>query len=121
MAPKRQSLALVFGVALMLAAPATAAAPARLLVGATEFRLSLSRAAIKAGPAVIQLQNFGEDDHNLRLRRIGGKRVYKIATVAPGADVGQLGARLLPGRYSLWCSLADHAARGMRATLIVKK
>ena len=114
-------LAIVFGVALMLAAPATAAAPARLLVGATEFRLSLSRATIKAGPAIIQLQNFGQDDHTLRLRRVGGTRVYRIATVSPGADVGELSAKLAPGKYKLWCSLADHAVRGMRVTLTVKK
>ena len=112
--------ALVFGLALALAAPATAAAPARLLVGAKEFRLTLSRASIKAGPAIIQLANYGEDDHNLRLQRIGGKRIYQIATVSPGADVGELEAKLVAGKYKLWCSLADHAARGMRVTLVVK-
>ena len=114
-------VAVVIVAALGLAAPATAAAPARLLVGAKEFRLTLSRASIKAGPAIIQLANYGEDDHNLNLKRIGGTRVYKIATVSPGTDVGELDAKLLPGKYKLWCSLADHAARGMRVTLIVKK
>ena len=114
-------VALVFGMALALAAPATAGAPARLLVGAKEFRLTLSRASIKAGPAIIQLANYGEDAHNLRLQRIGGTRVYKIATVQPGAEVGELDTKLLPGKYRLWCSLADHAARGMRVTLTVKK
>jgi hypothetical protein len=114
-------IAVVVVTSLGLAAPATAAAPARLLVGATEFHLTLSRAAIKSGPAIIQLANYGEDDHNLRLKRIGGTHVYKIATVSPGADVGELHTTLLPGKYKLWCSLADHAARGMRATLIVKK
>jgi hypothetical protein len=114
-------VALVFGVALALAAPASAAAPARLLVGAKEFSLQLSRASIKAGPAIIQLANYGEDDHNLNLQRIGGKRVYTIATVSPGADVGELDTKLAAGKYKLWCSLADHAAQGMRVTLIVKK
>jgi hypothetical protein len=114
-------VAFVLGVALALSAPATAAAPARLLVGAKEFHFTLSRISIKAGPAIIQLQNFGEDDHNLNLQRIGGTRVYKIPTVSPGADVGELDTKLAPGKYKLWCSLADHAARGMRTTLIVKK
>jgi plastocyanin len=113
--------AFVVGAALALAAPASAAAPARLLVGAKEFRFTLSRTTIKAGPAIIQLQNFGEDDHNLNLKRIGGTRTYRIKTVAPGADVGELETRLAAGKYKLWCSLADHAARGMRATLTVKK
>lgn len=68
---------------------------------------------------MIELANYGEDAHNLRLQRVGGKRVYKIATVSPG-DVGELDATLLPGTYRLWCSLANHAALGMRTTLIVK-
>src|SRR5438128_10235691 len=44
--------------------------PARVGVEATEFHLVLSRASVKAGPVVIELQNGGEDVHDLRLRRI---------------------------------------------------
>ena len=113
-------LALVL-CALVLAAPAAAKAPpARLLVTAKEFSLSLSRTSIKSGPAIIQLQNLGEDAHDLTLKRIGGTRVYRIKTVQPG-DVGELDTRLAAGRYKLWCSLANHAALGMRTTLVVKK
>jgi plastocyanin len=112
--------ALLAAVVLALAAPGTAAAPARLLVGAKEFRLTLSRASIKAGPAVVQLVNYGQDAHDLRLRRVGGRRIYRIATVAPG-DVGELDAKLLPGTYRLWCSIADHAALGMRTKLVVRR
>jgi hypothetical protein len=103
-------------VLLTLAAPT----PARIQVGADEFGYTLSRASIKAGPAIVQLANYGEDEHDLRLRRIGGIRTYEVGTVAPGR-VGELETRFLPGRFRLWCSLADHRARGMRATLLVKK
>ena len=68
----------------------------------------------------MQLANYGEDEHDLRLRRVGGTRTYRVTTVAPGR-VGELEARFLPGRFRLWCSLADHRARGMHATLLVKK
>jgi hypothetical protein len=98
----------------------TLAAPARVQVGADEFRYSLSRQTIKAGPAIVQLANYGEDEHDLRLRRIGGTRVYRIGKVPPGG-VGELEARFLPGRFRLWCSLADHRARGMSAGLVVKR
>ncbi len=98
---------------------ATAPAPARLQVGADEFRYSLSRQSIKAGPAIVELANFGEDEHDLRLRRVGGTRTYRIGKVRPGG-LGELEARFLPGRFQLWCSLADHRARGMRATLLVR-
>ena len=97
-----------------------AAPPARLLVTAREFRLSLSRTAIKSGPAIVQLQNLGEDAHDLYLQRIGGKRVYRIRTVQPGG-VGELDAKLLPGRFRLWCGVANHAQLGMRTTLTVKR
>jgi len=104
-----------------LAAPAAAAAPpARLLVTAQEFRLNLSRASIKSGRAIVQLQNLGEDAHDLNLKRRGGTRTYRIRTVQPG-DVGELDAKLAAGRYTLWCSLANHAALGMRTTLVVRR
>ena len=98
----------------------TLAAPARLQVSADEFSYSLSRQSIKAGPAIVQLVNYGEDAHDLRLRRTGGTRTYRIGKVRPGG-LGELEARLLPGRFTLWCSLADHRRRGMRATLVVRK
>ena len=98
----------------------TLAAPARLQVGADEFNYSLSRQTIKAGPAIVQLVNYGEDEHDLRLRRSGGTRTYRIGKVRPGG-LGELEARFLPGRFTLWCSLADHRRRGMSATLVVRK
>ena len=98
----------------------TLAAPARVQVGADEFRYSLSRQTIPAGPAIVQLANYGEDEHDLRLQRIGGTRVYRIAKIGP-QGIGELEARFLPGRFRLWCSLADHRARGMTATLLVKR
>ena len=98
----------------------TLAAPARVQVGADEFRYSLSRQSIKSGPAIVQLVNYGEDEHDLRLRRAGGTRIYRIGKVRPGR-LGELEARFLPGRFTLWCSLADHRKRGMTATLLVRR
>jgi hypothetical protein len=98
----------------------TLAAPARIQIGADEFSYSLSRQSIKAGPAIVQLVNYGEDEHDLRLRRTGGTRTYRIGRVRP-RGLGELEARFLPGRFTLWCSLADHRRRGMTATLFVRK
>ena len=107
-------------LAVLLAALPSAAGlpPARLQVTALEFEYRLSRPRIAAGSAVIELVNLGEDEHDLRMRRVGGTRTYLIAGTLPG-DRGELRARLLAGRFRLWCSLADHAARGMRAELQV--
>jgi hypothetical protein len=108
-------IAAVLAAALLAAAPA----PARVQVGADEFRYALSRQSIAAGPAIVQLVNFGEDAHDLRLRRIGGTRTYRLGTIRPGA-VGELDVRLAPGRFTLWCSLGDHRSRGMTARLVVR-
>jgi len=105
---------------LALAVPASAAAPpARVQVVAKEFSLSLSRPSVKAGPAIVELANFGEDPHDLRLQRVGGTKVYGTPIVDPGA-VYDLSLRLLPGRYRLWCGLGNHRALGMVATLVVR-
>jgi len=100
-------------------AAAGARAPARLQVSAREFGLALSRASTRAGPTIVQLVNYGQDDHDLALRRVGGSRVERIGVVHPGA-AGELDVRLAPGRYVLWCTLADHRRRGMTASLIVR-
>jgi len=94
--------------------------PARVQVEAREFSYTLSRQSIRAGLAIIELRNAGEDAHDLRMRRVGGTRVYRWpVTQADGVADEEL--RLLPGRYLLWCSIADHRARGMQATLVVRK
>jgi hypothetical protein len=98
----------------------SAAAPARVGVEAKEFHLLLSRSSVKASSAVIELQNGGEDVHDLRLRRIGGHRTYAFPVTKPGARSTRR-LRLLPGRYRLWCSVADHAQLGMRAVLRVRR
>jgi plastocyanin len=94
--------------------------PARVQVVAHEFSFSLSRTTLKPGTAVIELANFGQDAHDLRVRRIGARHVAATRIVQPG-DQGDLTVKLAPGRYSFWCSVADHRARGMRATLIVRR
>ena len=99
-------------------APAAMRPPARAQVSADEFTLALSRSSIRSGPAIVELVNYGEDEHDLALRRAGGTRTYRIGIVQPG-KTGALEKRLLPGRFTLWCTLADHRARGMRATLRV--
>ncbi|HZC31612.1 MAG TPA: hypothetical protein VE261_08835 [Gaiellaceae bacterium] len=88
-------------------------------VVAREFSFALSRRTIKAGEAIIELANFGEDAHDLRLKRVGGTRVYGWPVAQPGA-VEDRELRLRAGKYTLWCSLGNHRALGMVATLVVK-
>jgi hypothetical protein len=112
--------ALAAAVAVLATGSASASTPARLGVRATEFHLALSRASVKTGRVLVQLQNWGEDVHDLRLRRIGGTRTYAFPLTMPGHNVTR-SLRLLPGRYRLWCSVANHAHLGMRAVLRVHR
>ena len=95
--------------------------PARVQVSAQEFRFILSRRTITAGPAIVQLVNFGEDPHDLRLRRIGGTKTYATPIVPPGEHYDLVFRTLAVGKYRIWCGVADHAALGMRGVLIVKR
>jgi len=118
---KRTAVAGAIVAAATAASPAIAVAPpARVQVGATEFNLGLSRHVIKAGRALIELANYGEDLHDLRLRRIGGTKIWGTPVVRP-EETALLSAKLPPGRYRLWCSIADHRARGMSAMLYVRR
>jgi hypothetical protein len=99
---------------------AVAPPPARVQVVAREFSFALSRTHIAAGRAIIELANFGEDAHDLRLQRVGGTKIYGWPVAQPG-DVEDRALTLVPGRYRLWCSVANHRALGMTATLIVVK
>lgn len=117
-------LALLGLTGLALAGAATpvlsARATSRVQVTALEFEYRLSRISVRHGPALIELVNYGEDEHDLVLRRVGGTRSWRLRKILPGQRA-TLSVRLRPGRYRLWCAVADHRARGMRATLRVRR
>jgi plastocyanin len=114
---KRLTAAVLAAVALVAPASATVA-PARVQVSAKEFFYALSRHTVVAGPAIVELYNLGEDPHDLRMQRIGGGRLWKTPLVFPGA-YRDLEVTLVPGRYRLWCSVANHRQLGMQAVLTV--
>jgi hypothetical protein len=124
---RRPDLAVVLLVALAAAlilvlvpreAPASAPFPTRVQVTSTEFRLTLSRVVVPGGRVRIELVNLGEDPHDLKLRRIGGRYTYTIPETLPGERSTKT-LRLIRGRYRVWCAIAGHRDWGMRATLRV--
>jgi hypothetical protein len=92
------------------------------MVAGTEYRLQLSRGAVKRGHALIQFVNRGQDPHDLRLLRVGAPpaRTLSVPEIRPG-ELVQLDTRLSAGRYRLWCSLPGHEQRGMHAVLSVRR
>jgi hypothetical protein len=119
---RRAALVALSVIALVgAAAPVLAARPpSRVQVTALEFEYRLSRLSVRQGPALIELVNYGEDEHDLFIRRIGGTKTWRVRTILPG-ERATLSLRLRPGRYRLWCGVADHRSRGMRATLRVRR
>jgi hypothetical protein len=110
----------LLGTAVLAAALSWHPTPARLGVDATEFHLMLSRPSVKAGVVEIELQNTGQDPHDLRVRKVGGKHTFVVPLTLPGARKS-VSLNLKPGRYQLWCSLADHRSLGMQAVLRVRR
>ncbi len=103
----------------MIAAPAPP--PARVQIVAQEFRYALSRRTIKAGRAILELRNMGEDVHDLVLERADGSRVVlRWPAAQPGAVIDRA-LTLKPGVYRFICTVANHRSLGMQARLVVRR
>jgi len=83
-----------------------------------EFRFNLSRGALAAGRDTIEFDNGGQDDHDLAIVKRGRTRATEFGVLHPGERTTRT-LRLSPGTYVLWCTLSDHKALGMRATIKV--
>jgi plastocyanin len=94
------------------------AALGRLGVTAREFSLTVSRTQLNAGETIVQLQNRGEDPHNLRVRAAdGGPLLAAFPDTDPGT-VSDAHVTFAPGSYVLFCALPGHDS--MRATITVQ-
>jgi plastocyanin len=102
---------------MILAAPAHHP-PARVQVVAQEFHYSLSRTKVRAGRVIVELVNDGQDTHDLDLQRMGSTHIIRFPKVQPGHFVDRE-LKLVPGRYMLWCTIANHRMLGMQAMLRV--
>jgi FtsP/CotA-like multicopper oxidase with cupredoxin domain len=107
-------------VTALLAVVAAVLAPTPVGVGEREWRISLYRSRVPTGAVHLNARNFGEDGHDLSVRTAGGHVLKTLPELKPGTT-GTLRVRLRkPGRYVVFCSLADHESRGMRAVLRVR-
>jgi plastocyanin len=103
----------------MLADVAHPSATTAIGIGEREFSIAVYRPRVRPGKLKLNVRNLGEDVHDLVVRR-AGRRVGGLATVVkPGATATLRLTLRRTGRYQLVCTVADHEARGMRATLRV--
>lgn len=100
--------------------PTSPAPPARVQVIAKEYSFTLSRTEVPAGKVIVELANYGQDEHNLHATEPAeGSEVGSLPNTLPGAHP-DLTLNLRPGSYTLFCSLKEHEAKGMKATLVVR-
>jgi plastocyanin len=92
----------------------------RLGVRSLEYYFVLSRPTVRAGELTVELNNQGEDPHNLNIQRVGepGEALQLPETASLQRNVAHF--QLAPGTYRLWCSLPEHEEKGMQATLVVE-
>jgi uncharacterized cupredoxin-like copper-binding protein len=113
----RLAFALVVVAAVsVIAGPALAArshAAATVTVTATEFKFKLSPSTVTHGNITFILLNKGKVAHDFQ---IAGK---KTPLISPGKSA-KLTVTLKTGKYPYKCTVAGHAAAGMKGTLIVK-
>jgi plastocyanin len=102
------------------AEPEAEAEANRLSARASEYYWILSRPKVNAGAVTVELNNQGEDPHNLNLRREGdeGEPLQIPETDSLQRNVASFD--LPAGRYRLWCSLPEHEEKGMSTTLTVE-
>jgi len=82
-----------------------------------EFKLTLSSADQHAGQTRFEIKNTGKMAHELA---IAGKGVNARTTMIKPGKSAVLVVSLKQGRYSLWCPVPGHAAKGMKASVTVE-
>lgn len=115
------TLAVIAALSLGAVGAALAGTPSSAVqASGSEYAIGLSRGSVKAGKLRLEFVNYGEDDHDLAIRRLGTDKTTYLSEVRPG-DKSVKRMRVKKGTYKLWCTISDHESRGMRATLKVKK
>jgi plastocyanin len=102
-------------------APAAATRTTAVGVGMREYRIALYRSRVPAGRVRLNLENLGEDPHDVRVIGPGGSPAIRATSpeVKPGARFTLSVTLRRRGLYRLVCTIADHEARGMVSRLRV--
>ena len=113
------AVGLALGAALI---PASASpAPSYVQITEKEYTITLSRLRVHEGSAIVGVLNAGMDNHDLVIQsNAKGSKPIRFSQLNPGSHTSRT-IKLAPGRYTLWCSIANHRQLGMVAPLTVIK
>jgi plastocyanin len=84
-----------------------------------------SRTIVNAGRLTVQLNNAGEDEHNMDMQRLGpGGTPEGPLVVAVSAEreyhSEPTTVEVQPGTYRMWCTIGHHAEHGMETEITVR-
>jgi plastocyanin len=91
----------------------------RVSVKGVEYYFVLSRPSVRAGEVTVELNNQGEDPHNLNIRPEGSDAEPLTLPETDSLQRSVATFDLPAGKYRLWCSLPEHEEKGMATTLTV--
>jgi hypothetical protein len=84
-----------------------------------------SHKTVKAGKLTVQLNDVGEDEHNMDMERVGpsgepeGPIVVAVSAESKCHSTPKT-VEVQAGTYKMWCTLPGHAAKGMETTITVE-
>jgi len=120
---RRIAIVTLLALAVLGSTAATARAPRHahsLGIAEREFHITPYARKVKRGRVKFNIDNLGQDTHNLVVR---GPHHFRAR--GPDVEAGERAsftARLRrPGTYLLLCTRANHAKLGMRAKLVVRR
>ena len=103
----------------VLVSPAWSGAASGSAVGVSEreWSVTLSRLKVQHGTITFSIHNFGQDDHNIKIRKHGWQDGFS-GRIRSG-DTATITAHLKPGIYWVFCGIPGHRSLGMNAKLTV--
>jgi plastocyanin len=113
--------------ALLLAVPAGIAgarahsASTAVGVGEREWRVYPYRTKVKPGTVRFNINNLGDDVHNLQVRGPHGYRSKVSPDIRSGNTYTLVAHLRRTGRYTLICTKPGHAKKGMKASFTVSR
>jgi plastocyanin len=113
--------AAVLGLAASVSPSAHALKSTAVGVSEREYRIGVYRRTVAPGTVRFNVTNFGEDAHDFTVTTRRGTVLASLPEIRSERQ-DTLRVRLTrPGTYRLLCTQLDHAARGMRATVVVRR
>jgi plastocyanin len=91
----------------------------------TPYEYVPSHTTVKAGKLTVQLNDVGEDEHNMDMVRIGPGGEPEGAIIAAVSAESKNHSKpktveVQPGTYKMWCTLPEHAEKGMQTIITVE-